>query len=174
VPTLYRRLLGGAFDTLPAVLRCFHEQEAGGSARLVFHVSHGDAWLCRAAAKIARLPEPGAEVRGCLRVVVEGERERWVREMDGRRIETLQWHADGRLVEATGLLRLGFEVTGDADGLRFRSVRGWLGGLPLLPPLLPKVTASIVGQRAGWWVTVRVELPVLGLLMQYEGEAIPE
>jgi hypothetical protein len=174
VPTLYRRLLGDAFDTLPPVLRRFHAQEAGGSARLVFEVSHGNGGLSRAAAKIGRLPRPGAKVRGSLRVVVEGERERWIREVGGRRVETLQWRADGRLIEATGLLRLGFEVNGDADGLRFRSVRGWLGGLPLPPPLLPKVTASIVGREASWWVTVRVELPVLGLLMQYEGEAIPE
>jgi len=154
VPTLYRRLLGSAFDTLPPVLRRFHDQEAGGSARLAFQVSHGNGWLCRAAAKIARLPRPGNEVRGFLRVVVKGDRERWIREVDGRRIETVQWR--GR------------------DGMRFRSARGWFGGLPLPPPLLPRVTAIVTGRKASWWVTVRVELPLLGLLMLYEGEAIPE
>src|SRR5437763_15764811 len=77
VPTLYRRLLGDAFDTLPPVLRRFHDQEAGGAACLIFRVSHGKGWLCRGGARIARLPKPEVEARGDLRVVIEGDQERW-------------------------------------------------------------------------------------------------
>jgi hypothetical protein len=174
VPTLYRRLLEDAFDTLPPVLRRFHDQEAGGAARLALAVSHGNGWLCRLAAQRARLPKAGAGARGHLQVVIEGDRERWIREIAGRRIETLQWRRDNLLVEETGPLRLGFQVIGDAAGMRFTSVRSWACGLPLPSLLAPRVTAIVTGQDDGWWVEVRVELPVLGLLMRYEGEVTPE
>jgi hypothetical protein len=174
VATLFRKLLGDTFDKLPPVLRRFHDDETGGTACLEFQVSHGKGRLSRGLAKIARLPKPSDSSRGRMKVMVEGRCERWVREINGRRFETRQWRADNLLIEETGLLRLGFEVIADAAGLRFHSVRGWLAKLPLPPPLLPRVTAIIIGREASWWVTVRVELPLLGLLMQYEGEATPE
>ena len=171
---MYRELLGETFDRLPLVLRRFHGQDAGGSACLVFRVTHGNGWLCRMAAKIARLPRPGDEARGSLHVVIDGDCERWIREVDGRRIETVQHRRDGLLIEETGPLHLGFRVMGSAEGMRFESVGGWFCGLPLASPLTPRVTAIVIGHEESWRVDVRVELPVVGLLIRYEGEVTPE
>jgi hypothetical protein len=173
VASLYRRLLGDAFDSLPPAVQRFHDQVAGGEACLVFRFSGGKSWLCRAGAAIARLPKAGTETRGWLRVQVEGNRERWIREIGGRRLETVQGEQHGLLVESTGPLRLGFRVAGSSDGMRFTCVRGWFCGLPLPTPMAPRVTAAVVGREDGWWVNVRVELPVMGLLLRYEGEVTP-
>jgi hypothetical protein len=173
VASLYRRLLGDAFDSLPPAVRRFHDQEAGGEACLAFRVSHGKSWPCRVGAALARLPRPSADARGRLRVVVEGDRERWIREIDGRRIETVQRQRDDLLLEEAGPLRLGLRVVGSSEGMRFTSVRGWLCGLPLPSAMAPRVTAVVTGREDGWWVDVRVDLPVLGLLLRYEGEVTP-
>lgn len=174
MPTLYRQLLGEAFDSLPPVLRRFHDREAGSTACLTLRVSHGRGWLCRAAAALGRLPRQSDGTSGRLQVVTRGDCEHWIRDMGGRRIETLQRSQDGLLVEKTGLLRLGFRLYGDGEGMRLTSVRGWFLGLPMPSRLTPRVTAVARGQQDAWLVDVRIELPMVGLLMQYEGKVTPE
>ncbi len=171
--SLYRRILGEAFDTLPPVLRRFHDQECGGSASGTFCVIHGKGWLCRRLARLGRLPDPGSAVPVRLRVVSEGPRERWIREIGGRRLETLQWGHHGLLVEAVGPFRSGYRVDAGPEGMRLRSVRGWLYALPIPSALAPRIEAVVAAPGNAWHVRVRIVLPLLGLLAGYEGEITP-
>jgi uncharacterized protein DUF4166 len=171
--TLYRRILGDAFDTLPPVLRGFHDREKGGSASGVLSVVHGQGRLCGVLARLGRLPDPATAVPVRLRVVTEGSRERWIREIGDRRLETVQWNCKGLLVEAVGPFRCGYRVDPSREGMRLRSVRGWLYALPLPPVLTPRVEAVVTGQPDAWHVHVRIDLPLLGLLAGYEGEVTP-
>jgi uncharacterized protein DUF4166 len=173
VATLYRRLLGEAFDTLPPVLRGFHDREKGGSATGVFSVFHGKGRLRGMLARLGRLPDPGTAVPVRLRVVVEGPREQWIREIGDQRLETLQWHDHGLLVEAAGPFRCGYQVAASPEGMRLRSVRGWFYALPLPPVLTPRVEAIVTAQGDAWHLRVRIEIPLLGLLAGYEGEVTP-
>jgi Domain of unknown function (DUF4166) len=174
VPTLYRRLLGETFEALPAVLRDFHGLPGGGAARGVLCVTRGKGWLCRALADRMRLPPQGDRVAVRLRVVVEDDRERWVRDFDGVRMETIQWVHAGLLIEAAGPLRAGLRVVAGPEGLRFELARAWLGVLPLPRALMPHSTAEAMAQEGGWRIDVRVEAPVIGLLVRYRGEVMPE
>jgi len=176
VPTLYRRLLGETFQTLPPVLRDFHGLPGGGSARGIFCVTRGKGWLCRALADRMRLPPQGDIVALQLRVVVEGDQERWVRRFDGVRFQTVQSARAGLLIETAGPLRFGFRVAAGPECLRFEQVRGWLYGLPLPHALMPRVmaTATATAREASWAVDVGVELPLIGLLARYSGEMVPE
>jgi hypothetical protein len=174
VPTLYRRLLGEAFETLPAVLRDFHSLPHGGTARGLCSVARGKGWLCNALADRMRLPPHGDRVAVRLRVVVEDDRERWVRDFDGVRMETVQWAHSGLLIEAAGSLRAGFRVVAGPEGLRFGLARAWLCGLPLPRALMPRATAEARARERGWLLDVRVEAPFIGLLAAYRGEVTTE
>jgi Domain of unknown function (DUF4166) len=174
VPPLYRRLLGEAFETLPAALRDFHGRAGGGTARGVLCVTRGKGWLANALADRMRLPAQGDQVAMRLRVLVEGDRERWVRDFDGVRMETGQWLHAGLLVEAAGPLRAGFRVAAGLEGLRFELARAWLFALPLPRALVPHTTAEARAEESGWRIDVRVEAPFIGLLARYHGGVVPE
>ena len=61
--------------------------------------------------------------------------------------------------------------------MRFHMARCWLrGGIPLPAALSPRVTAHTSDQEDGdeWWVSVRVDLPLLGMVTQYEGKVTPK
>jgi hypothetical protein len=173
VPTLYRRLLAERFEMLPDVLRDFHGLPSGGVARGVLCVTRGKGRLCSALADRMRLPPHGARVAVRLRVVVEGERERWVREFDGILFQTVQWVHAGLLIETAGPLRFGFQVVASPEGLGFEQKRGWLYGLPLPRALTPQIWAEATAGEASWTIDVRVTVPFVGLLARYYGEVTP-
>jgi hypothetical protein len=174
VPTLYRRLLGEAFETLPPVLRRFHGLAGDKAARGVLSVTRGKGRLRSTLADLMRLPAHGARVGVRLRVVVEGERERWVREFDGILFQTVQWARAGLLIETAGPLRFGFQVVASPEGLSFEQKHGWLYGLPLPRALTPQIRAEATAGEASWTIDVRVAAPFVGLLARYYGEVTPE
>lgn len=167
---LYRRTLGEAFDSLPPVLKRFHEQPCGASAQGSLRITRGPGRLRQALATLMRLPSPGEQVPLLLQVHVRGEVERWTRDFGALRLVTRQWLRHGLLIESVGPLRFGFRLAADATEMRFDFARCWFLGMPLPSALAPRVNASASEYEEGWWVRVRVEAPVLGLLTQYEGK----
>ena len=121
-----------------------------------------------------RLPLPGEAVPVCLEVQTSAEGECWIRDFASQRLVTKQWLQDGLLIETAGPLRFGFRMAADAAGMRFEFARCWLLGLPLPVALSPRVQATVSEYENGWWVCVRMELPALGLLTQYEGKMTPQ
>jgi len=121
-----------------------------------------------------RLPAAGREVPTRLQVVVEGEREIWIRDFGTLRLRTRQWHHRGLLIEQAGPIRFGLRVRANAEGLRFDTERCWLGWLPLPARVAPRVTANITARETGWSVDVQIAVPGLGLLARYTGEVTPE
>jgi hypothetical protein len=117
-----------------------------------------------------RLPMPGEQVPVQLLVETQEGRERWTRQFGSSCLVTSQWLQEDLLIEAAGPIRFGFRMTADTTGMEFHFARCWLFGLPLPYALSPRVNAIVRGTEAGWRVQVRVEVPVLGQLSQYEGE----
>src|SRR5262245_17048141 len=111
MPSLYRRLLGDAFDALPPSLRDFHDVQRERCFRAVFRITRGKGPLCGLLCRLGRLPPAGEQVPMRLRVVAEGQRERWVRHFGSHRLESVQWAAGGLMVESVGPLRLAFRLT---------------------------------------------------------------
>ena len=169
MPSVYRRLLGPALDSLPPTLRDFHDVEAEWRGHARFRITRGRGRLRNLVATLAGLPPAGEGVAVRLRVVPEGPRERWLREFGDHTFESVQWPQDGLLMESLGALRLGFRVTVEPPALRLRPVRAWLLGVPWPLALAPSGEGEEVGRPDGCAVVVRGYAPLLGLLVQYEG-----
>jgi hypothetical protein len=174
MPSVYRRLLGPALDSLPPTLRHFHDVETEWRGHARFRITRGRGLLRNLVAALGRLPPAGADVPVRLRIVAEGPRERWprerwLREFGGHKFESVQWAQDGLLMESLGALRLGFRLTVEPPALRLEPVRAWVLGVPWPVALAPSGDGEEVGRPDGCAVVVRGHAPLLGQLAQYEG-----
>jgi hypothetical protein len=172
--SLYRRILGPRFDALPEVLHRFHDAPGGGRARGTFTVERAPGWLRNGLATLLGLPQAAAEVPVRLEVVLEGDREHWVRHFGDRRVETVQWASAGLLMERFGPVSFSSALVLDGSCLRYQFARAWYLALPLPRWLAPSAEGSADAGSGGWRVSVRISAPILGELVRYEGWVEPE
>jgi hypothetical protein len=172
--SLYRRVLGERFDSLPEVLRRFHDTPGGGRAHGTLEVERAGGWLRNAVATLLGLPEAGQDVSVRVEVKVEGERERWIRQFEGRRVETIQWAHGELLIESFGATAFSSALTIEGPCLHYKFRRAWYAGIPLPHCLAPFVDGRVYAGDGGWRVAVRVNAPLLGQLVHYEGWVEPE
>jgi uncharacterized protein DUF4166 len=178
---LYESLVGPAWDALPASVRRAHLGAEGLEAAGVLRVERGSGRAARVLARLCRLPEAGESVPVRLSVRREGPGERWVRSFGARRLVSSQHAcADGLLAERFGPLELRFRLAPTARGLRYEQGGTALCAGPLHLPLprwmAPRVTATEEAAPPGDRTRLRVtvSLPVVGLLLAYEGELAVE
>jgi hypothetical protein len=172
-PSLYRRAIGPAFDRLPAVLCQFHDLPCGGCAEGTFRVTRGPGMVRDALATIMKLPRAGEKVAVTLRVTVSEEGERWVRHFDSQVLTTRQWIDGDLLYEAAGPLQFGFRMSVEDGRMLFDMQRCRVFGAPVPFRLAPRVSAVVEGRDTVWHACVEVSVPLLGLLVRYEGEMSP-
>jgi hypothetical protein len=177
VDTLYETLVGPAWDGLPASIRRAHLRADGLEAAGVLRVARGRSRAARALARLCRLPEAGEAVPVRLSVRREARGERWVRRFGAHTLVTSQCAlGDGILAERFGALEFRFRLTPTACGLGYLhlATRLCAGRLrvPLPGWLAPRVAASEAATLSPERTQVRVtvSLPLLGLLLAYEGE----
>ncbi len=174
MPSLYRRLLGSVFDTLPARLRDFHDVETTWSGRATFKITRGRGVLRNVIASLGGLPQAGEAVPLRLTIRAEGEGERWVREFGSKRLESVQRAWDGLLVETFGAVTLGFRLVAEPPALRLEPARLWVGGIPWFHRLAPYGDGVEVGEPDGCAVVATAYAPLLGMIVRYEGLVRPE
>ena len=172
--TLYQRVLGERFADLHPALRRFHSSEADISGVGLFRVIHHPGWLRRMVAFVAGLPPAGDAVAVRLEVSPTGTGERWVRSFAGRPLVTFQTVEGGLLMERGGPICFGLVLEVVEGGMTFRTRRAWLLGIPLPKWIAPNVEAEVVPNEAGWRAEVRLRLPLLGRILDYEGEVVPQ
>jgi hypothetical protein len=173
-PSLYRRILGARFDAMPPVLRRFHDASEGGRARGVFRIERAGGRLRNAMASLMGLPRPGSDVPVQLQVKIEGERERWIRDFGGHRVESVQWARGKVLMESLGWSALATELVVEGSRLRYEFDRAWFAGISLPRWMSPSVESTVDAGETGWNVVVRLFVPMLGELVRYEGWVEPE
>lgn len=172
--SLYRRILGERFKSLPEVLRRFHDAPGGGRAHGTLQVERGGGWLSNTVASWLGLPEAGKNIPTDVEVQVEGDRERWVRCFQGRRLETVQWMHGGLLMESFGVTTFSSVLTIEGPCLRYDFRRAWFAGIRLPRRLGPAVDGRVYAGDGRWRVTVSVSAPLVGKLVHYEGWVEPK
>jgi len=170
---LYPRVLGNAWWTLAEPLRRAHA--VGRDKCGCFRVSHGTGWLARRLVGWSRLPRVSSGAKTRLRIVREGAGQRWERDFDGDAFTTRQWaEGEGCLVERFGAWELCFNLCVDEETLRYVQcgARLCIGAFRLPLPLacapLVSATETCDGPERVL-VAVTVRLPVVGMLVSYEG-----
>lgn len=172
---LYHLVLGAAWDELDESVRRFHAEGVVTEATGTFRVAHGNA-AARLLAWLAGLPPAAESVDMRLLVTPTAHAEEWRRSFAGWPLVSTQWRvADGVLAERMGLVQFHFRLEAMAGALLYHTKRVVfrLGpiGIPLLSWFAPRVTASEkpAGTVDKIHTRVEVRLPIIGLLVSYEG-----
>jgi hypothetical protein len=172
--SIHQRLLGSAWEELPAPLHAIHAAARSRIIRGRFDIRHGTNWLARLCAWVLRLPGKGIGCDLLLTIQSQQESERWVRRFADRELTTVQWAgSDGLLHESFGCLEFTFELQIEGQVLKHvqRGVALRIAGfsVPFPASLAPEVRGREYMEGDNRQVEVRVCIPVAGPLLTYSG-----
>jgi NAD(P)-dependent dehydrogenase (short-subunit alcohol dehydrogenase family) len=167
-PSLYARVMGDGFDTLPRRVRDMHHvlRDHGTAGRAI--VARGPHPLARAVAAIFGFPPAGNHALHVSFAEHDGG-ETWTRDFAGRAFQSRLTQRGTYLVESFGSLRFGFDLIGDDSGLSMHMRRWWLGALPLPLALAPRSSAREWQADDRFHFDVPISLPLIGLIVHYRG-----
>jgi hypothetical protein len=171
---LYKRILGEAWDALPAPLAALHnvvsqELKAEGSAR----VKTGKHPFARLLAALYGFPRPGEQVPVKVTFHRKDNGELWERDFAGKKFSTLQFegrgYADRLLLERFGPVTFWMALVLKEGKLHSITRRWSVFGVPL--PLILAPNASVYEYADGNDFCFHVEVKhwLMGLLIRYEG-----
>jgi NAD(P)-dependent dehydrogenase (short-subunit alcohol dehydrogenase family) len=166
--SLYRRVMGGAFGALPAVVRQMHDVWRDGGAFGEAEVTGASNALGTLVARIMRFPPPGRHALHVSFVEADGV-EYWTRDFGGHRFSSRLSQRGRQLVERFGPLRFRFDLPTDEHGLAML-MRGWSAfGIPLPLALAPRSPAREWAEDERFQFDVPISLPLIGLIVHYRG-----
>lgn len=176
-PSLYRRILGPAFDRLPPEIQAMHGAEARFVARGRAEVERGRGPLSWIAGALIGFPKAAADVP--VEVVFErrGGREVWRRSFGGRRFSSIQEEGQGKarhlLIERFGRARFDLALV-VADGRLSLVARRWsVLGVPLPLALVPAGPAFEAVDDGVFRFHVEIGHRLFGLIVCYRGWLVP-
>jgi len=174
---LFRRLLGEAYDRMPAPLQAMHDLKDKMTVEGRATVTRGRGLLARIAAAIVGFPRAGVDVP--VRVVFSNEngRERWTRTFARRSFHSTQDQGRGRyqwlMCERFGPLCIGMALVLD-DGILRLIVRRWsLFGIPMPLWLAPRGDSYEYSENGRFHFHVEIAHPFTGLIVGYQGWLVP-
>jgi hypothetical protein len=176
-PSLFRRVLGDAFDDLPRTTRLVHSPAP--AIRLEGRVEVGGAttWVGSLVAAVFGFPAGSEEVP--LRVAIEedGAAEKWARVYPSRTMRSVMGAADGasRTVEERfGLITIRLRVASNKTGLSLIPLSARLGPISLPKVFVPTATAiETVDAEERHVFDVEIRAPLIGRLVRYQGWLAP-
>jgi Domain of unknown function (DUF4166) len=174
---LYRRVLGEAWDSLPAPLQTMHDVQSERSAVGVAVVERGGGLLARLVAFVIGLPTAGADIPITVFFRARHGREYWQRQFAGRAFSSVQEEGRGRferlLCERFGPIYVGIALVCESDRLRL-VVRRWsVCGIPMPRTLAPRGNSYEFAQAGRFHFHVEIGHPFTGLIVRYRGWLVP-
>lgn len=166
---LYRRLLGPAFDTLPARVRELHDVTATVVWTGRADVERGGSLISRLAGAISGLPPAGRDQPLSVTFTPAGGRETWTRRFGDATFRSLQYEKGGLLRERVGPSTFLFALEASPAGLALvlRGMR--VLGVPLPRVLQPSIRTFERERDGRYHFEVEARLPLAGLLVRYGG-----
>jgi hypothetical protein len=171
---LYRRILGEAWEALPAPLMAMHnvlseEHTAEGFAR----VEAGTNLFARLLAALYGFPQAGEHVSVKVTFQQKDGGEVWQRDFAGRRFSTFQsegqGHADKLLVERFGPVTFWLALVLKQGELHLVTRRWSIFGILLPLALAPNTSVYEYADGDHFCFYVEVKHRLMGLLLRYEG-----
>ncbi len=175
-PSLYRRVLGQAFERLPPAVRGLHDNSGRITASGPCRVERGGHPLARLIAGCFGFPPAG---EGALRVTIEAcdGHEEWRRDFGSHRTTSRQGEVPGRpglIFERFGPGNFLIDPRPGPAGLSFALKGARLFGCPLPRFLWPAIVGEATAPDGRYHFNVSVALPLVGLLVRYRGSLTPE
>jgi hypothetical protein len=174
---LFRRVLGEAFDALPAAVQAMHQPGEGQIARGRAVVERGRGLAARLVAALIGFPTGGADVPVQVSFQPTAGGELWIRDFGGRRFRSLQSEGQGRW---TGLVRerfgpvvAGLALIVEGDRLVLKVRRWSLFGLRMPLSLAPRGEAYETAEDGRFRFNVEIGSPLTGLIVRYRGWLSP-
>ena len=176
--SLFRRVLGDAWDALPEAVRALHDGTGQRTYRGRATVERGAAAAARVAARLFGLPPAGGDVPVELRFTVhdrdtDAPRETWRRDFGGRTFDSVLREGRGRwsrlLLERFGPVTVGLALVVEDRRLRL-VVRRWsFLGIPMPRALAPAGDASETDAEGRFAFDVEIAHPWIGRIVRYKG-----
>jgi hypothetical protein len=172
---LYKRILGEAWDALPAPLAALHnltqgEQNAEGVAR----VETGKHMFARLLAALYGFPGTGEHVPVTVSIHRRDGGEVWRRDFAGRKFSTFQsagqGYADKLLVERFGPVTFWMALVLKEGKLHSITRRWNVFGIPLPLAFAPHTTVYEDADGDNFCFHVEVKHWLMGLIVRYEGK----
>lgn len=176
--TIYRAILGSAFDALPARVRELHA--VSGPQRWT-----GSATVRRGRGPVARLlcarlgfPDAAQDVPATVTFAPIPGGERWTRTIGGKTFASLQSAGTGRdrylLIERFGLAVFAVALVRDGQRLLFIPRRWSIWKVPMPRYLLPTGACFETETDGAFVFDITIQAPLVGLIVAYRGTLQPE
>ena len=171
--TIYRRVLGPAFDMLPPAIRALHEGRGTSRWAGTAEVRRGSGLLARLICALVGFPRTGDAVPASVTFAPDGDVERWTRRIGGKTLSSVQWAGTGRdqflLIERFGIARFSVALLCEGDRLRLMPRRWALAGVPMPARLLPQGEMVETAQDDRFVFDIAIRAPVIGPIVHYRG-----
>ncbi|TQV79592.1 DUF4166 domain-containing protein [Denitrobaculum tricleocarpae] len=175
-PSMYRQIIGGDYDRLPPLVRNMHEVKGRHTARGRGRVERGSNFAGRRLADFLGMPPEAADIPVETTFFLDQGAETITRNYNGAILITRQAIAKSRsavgealLLEKFGPVALFLALEGTEEGITFHLRRCSLLGLKLPRMLSPRLVAREQVRGGRYHYFVRIELPLIGSLIEYEG-----
>jgi hypothetical protein len=173
---LYRRLLGEAWNRLPAALQAMHDLDGELTAQGIAAVDRGRSVLARLV--VMGFPPAGQDIPVTVSFHVRDGREHWKRTFAGHSFASTQEQGRGRferlLCERFGPLNIGMALVVEEDRMRLVIRRWTFCGIALPLALAPRSDAYEFADAQGRFnFHVEISHPLIGLIVGYRGWLVP-
>lgn len=173
---IFRKGLGEeTFDMLPEHVKVFHAQ--GGKCKGALKVTRGKSLIANFIADIAGLPKAAESAQ----VTVENVNDHWIRRFDGKVLSSKWTEQGGLMKENFGLFQIGFQLKpiykdGKLCGFVHVTKRMYVFHIPLPRFLSIQADGATIchQQGTGWFVDVKISMPIIGQVVRYEGDVYVE
>ena len=172
-PSLYARLLGAAWQNLPAEIRDMHDVDNTASAEGRASVQRGTGRLARLVAAIVGFPLATADTPVSVQFNAIGEAETWTRTFGSESFSSCQFAGRGRserlLCERFGPLTFAMALVPEEARLRLVLRRWSAFGVPLPMWLCPHTKSYESAEDGRFAFHVEISHPLTGLIVRYRG-----
>jgi hypothetical protein len=173
VSPLYARILGEAWNHLPAEIRDLHDVGDGATTEGRARVERGSGLLARLTAAIFGLPRTNSDIAVRVRFDAANGVETWMRSFGADHFRSRQFAGRGRsdrlLCERFGPLTFAMALVAEGDRLSLVLRRWSLFGLPLPMWLCPRSDSYENTEAGRFNFHVKISHPLTGLIIRYDG-----